>query len=127
MGPVGWFLLGEVLLLGIRAGTTLAGGADWGFPGDGWRSVWQVAMVTIAVVGLLVPVALRPAALLVGVVYLVVTILELFDGTSLFGVIPVDARDRIIHPAVALLAALALLVTRRVARSSTRSADEIRS
>jgi hypothetical protein len=87
----------------VRAGTTLLGGADFGLPGTGWRSVFQLAAVVILVVGLLRPGATTAAVVTVAVVYTLATVLELFHGTDLLGVIPVDGRDRIVHPLVALL------------------------
>ena len=36
-----------------------------------------------------------------GAVYLVATMLELAHGTDLLGVVPVDMRDRVVHPLLA--------------------------
>ena len=114
LGPAGWFCLAIILVFGIRAGTTLAGGADWTLPSTGLRSVWQIAMVLLAIAGLIFQIRIRWFVGIIGLVYLAATVLELFDGTSLFGVIPVDMRDRIIHPLVALLAAAVIAIVNRV-------------
>lgn len=119
LGPAGWFCLAEILVLGVRASTTLAGGASWELPSDGIRSLWQIVMVLIAIAGLVFQSRIRLFVGIIGGVYLLATILELFDGTSLFGVIPVDARDRIIHPLVFVLALVAIVVVSRARRSRT--------
>jgi hypothetical protein len=61
--------------------------------------------------------SLLPAALaLVAVVYLAATLSELLDPEQLIGLIPVDMRDRIVHPIVALLATGALVLAIGVRR-----------
>lgn len=107
--------VGAAFLL-IRATTTLLAGASWETPGDGWRSVWQLAIVAVLAYGLLRPPALRAAVAAVGAIYLACTISELVNPDDLLGVIPVDMRDRVVHPALALLAFGALLLTREGAR-----------
>jgi hypothetical protein len=57
--------------------------------------------------------ATRIAVAAVSVIYLLATLSELADGTTLLGAIPVDMRDRIIHPLIAGLAAAALAIGRR--------------
>jgi hypothetical protein len=110
LGPAGWFCIAVILVFGVRAVTTLAAGGDWHTPGTGWRSLWQLIMVAVAVAGLIWQSRIRVAVGVIGATYLVASILELFDGTTLLGVIPVDARDRFIHPLVAVLAAVVLVV-----------------
>ena len=38
---------------------------------------------------------------------------ELVNGTTLLGAIPVGMRDRIVHPLIAVLGAIALMIGRR--------------
>jgi hypothetical protein len=99
------------MFLCVRGLTTLFSGPDFSFPGDGWRAV---AQVVIAVV-LFACVARRTAALraviAVGVVYLAETLLGLIDGRDILGVIPVDMRDKIVHPTLAILALVAVGIT----------------
>ena len=47
--------------------------------------------------------------------YLLATVSELVNGTTLLGAIPVDMRDRIVHPLIAVLGAIALVIGRRQA------------
>jgi hypothetical protein len=93
------------LLFGIRAGTTLLVGASFATPGDGWRAIFQLLAVAVLATG---SARERTAAIsvrVVGVTYLAATVLESVHGMDLFGVVPVDARDRIVHPLIALAAA----------------------
>ncbi|OBI91833.1 hypothetical protein A9X00_16790 [Mycobacterium sp. 1245805.9] len=97
----------------MRATSTLVAGACFDLPGDGWRSVWQLAMVVVLAVGIAYPRAASAAVLTVGLVYALATGLEAFHGTDLVGVVPVDTRDRVVHPLLAGLAVLCVLLGRR--------------
>jgi hypothetical protein len=109
------------VFLGIRAVTTLAAGASFAVPGDGWRSLFQLAAVAVLAAGIASPRAARAAVAAVTVIYLLATVSELSDGTTLLGAIPVDMRDRLVHPLIAVLGAVALLIGRRVAASRRAS------
>jgi hypothetical protein len=61
----------------------------------------------------------RGCVVIVGLVYLAATVLELFNGTSLLGVIPVDARDRVVHPLIAITAGTCVAVSRVRSRPGT--------
>jgi hypothetical protein len=108
-----WYGVAAGLFLGIRAVTTLAAGASFAVPGDGWRALFQLVAVAILAVGIASPRATRAAVAAVTVIYLLATVSELVDGTTLLGAIPVDMRDRIVHPLIAVLGAAALAIGRR--------------
>ena len=108
-----WYCVTVGLFLGIRAITTLAAGASFAVPGDGWRSLFQLVAVAILAAGIASPRAARIAVAAVTVIYLLATASELVDGTTLLGAIPVDMRDRVIHPLIAVLGAIALVISRR--------------
>ena len=108
-----WYCVAVGLFLGIRAITTLAAGASFAVPGDGWRSLFQLVAVAILAAGIASPRAARIAVAAVTVIYLLATASELVDGTTLLGAIPVDMRDRVIHPLIAVLGAIALVISRR--------------
>lgn len=108
-----WYCLVVALFLGARATSTLATGASFGLPGDGWRSVWQLAMVAVLATGIARPRAAGAAAGVVGLIYATATGLEALHGTDLLGAVPVDTRDRIVHPLLAGLAGLSLLLGKR--------------
>jgi hypothetical protein len=105
-----WYCLVVLLFLGVRALTTLAVGAGFGMPGAGWRAVWQLLLCAVLAVGLVRPRAVRAAVAVVGVGYLVATALEMLHGADLLGIIPVDMRDRVVHPLLAVAAAGCLLI-----------------
>lgn len=108
-----WYCLIVAVFLGIRATTTLAAGASFTTPGTGWRATWQLLVVAILLAGLLAPRLTRPATAATGLIYLAATILEFFDGATLLGIVPVDMRDRFVHPLLAVAAALCLAVALR--------------
>ena len=105
----------------VRAISTLAGGASFAVPGTGWRSLFQLAAVAILVAGILRPKAARVAVAAVTVIYLLATVSELVNGTILLGAIPVDMRDRIVHPLIAILGAAALYLPMAVASACMRA------
>lgn len=112
--PLAWFCLLYVAVFAVRSVGTLVGGeATWSTPGTGWRSVWQLIMIAICLVGLLSPARLRLAVGTVVVVYALATVSELIDPRVLVGAIPVDMRDRWVHPLVAVLGATALVAVAR--------------
>jgi len=117
-----WYCVAVGLFLGIRAVTTLAAGASFAVPGDGWRALFQLVAVVILAAGIAAPGAARTAAVAVGVIYLLATVSELVNGTTLLGAIPVDMRDRLVHPLIALLAAIALVIGRRQAAAGRAGA-----
>jgi len=105
-----WYGVAVGLFLGIRSLTTLASGASFAVPGDGWRSLFQLVAVAILAAGVARPRATRVAVAAVTVIYLLATLSELVNGTVLLGAVPVDMRDRIVHPLIALLGAIALVI-----------------
>jgi hypothetical protein len=117
-----WYAAAVGLFLGIRAVTTLAAGASFAVPGDGWRSVFQLAAVAVLAAGIASPRAARAAVAAVTVTYLLATAWEVSGGATLLGAIPVDMRDRLVHPLIAVLGVAALLIGRRRAAASRRGA-----
>ena len=107
-----WYCVAAGLFLGTRAITTLAAGASFAVPGDGWRSLFQLAAAAILAAGIARPRAARAAVAAVIVIYALATVSELVDGTTLLGAIPVDMRDRLVHPLIAVLGAIALVTGR---------------
>ena len=105
-----WYAVAVGGFLFVRAISTLAGGASFAVPGTGWRSLFQLVAVAILVAGLVRPRAMRAAVAAVTVIYLLATVSELVNGTILLGAVPVDMRDRIVHPLIAILGAAALFL-----------------
>lgn len=102
---VGLFLL-------VRAVTTLAGGASFALPGDGWRAAAQLAVASMLLACGPRHRTARIAALATAVLYTAETVLGSLDGTTILGAIPVDTRDMIVHPALAVLAYAAYFASR---------------
>ena len=102
--------IGSFLL--IRAVSTLLAGAGYGFPGDGWRAILQLVLGTLLLAAISGRAAARRAVLAVGVIYAGQTVLGL-HGHDILGTIPVDMRDRVVHPALAILALVAVAATAR--------------
>lgn len=109
-----WYCVAIALFLGVRAITTLAAGASFAVPGDGWRAVFQLVAVAILVAGAARPSLTRACVAAVTVIYLLASVSELVDGTVLLGAVPVDMRDRVVHPLIALAGAVALIIGRRM-------------
>jgi hypothetical protein len=116
-----WFCVAVAVFLGVRATLTLLVGASFALPGDGWRSVWQLAVVAVLAVGIAHAAASRAAVAVVAVVYAAATGLESFHGSDLLGAVPVDLRDRLVHPLLAGLAVTCLLLARQRARPPSPS------
>ena len=120
-GILRWYGVAVGGFLFVRAISTLAGGASFAVPGTGWRSLFQLAAVAILVAGLVRPKAMRIAVVAVTVIYLLATVSELVNGTILLGAVPVDMRDRIVHPLIAILGAAALYLPMAVASARLRA------
>ena len=102
---VGLFLL-------VRGATTLTAGAGYGLPGDGWRAILQLVLATLLLASITRRRAARNAVIIVGLIYAAQTLLGL-GMHDILGIIPVDSRDHIVHPAIAILALTAAAATGR--------------
>jgi Domain of unknown function (DUF4383) len=101
----------------IRGGSTLIGGASFAAPGDGWRAALQLAIAAFLLASGGSRVAAYRAVITVAVIYAVVTVLGIASGHDVLGVIPVDGRDKIVHPLIAMLAlAVSIFEARRLRR-----------
>ncbi|MGV9611422.1 hypothetical protein [Nocardia xishanensis] len=110
-----WYCLVVGLFLLIRSVTTLLGDPVFATPGSGWRAVLQAVVAVALLAGLRTrPV---PVVVAVGALYASETVLGALGGDAILGIIPVDMRDRIVHPTLAIAAALVVLVARRGGRA----------
>lgn len=108
-------LIGGFLL--IRGGSTLIAGASFAAPGDGWRAAFQLAIAAFLLSSSGSRIGAYRAVIAVAVIYAVVTALGIVSGHDVLGVIPVDARDKIVHPLIAVLAlAVGMFEARRLRR-----------
>jgi hypothetical protein len=111
--PAQWYAALVAAFLAVRAITTLAAGAAFGAPGDGWRAVFQLCVACVLLASVRARAGAARAVLGVGVLYLIVTVLGLLNGHDILGVIPVDGRDKVVHPLLGLTALLVGLWERR--------------
>ena len=119
MTPARCYCLGIGLFLLIRGTTTLTGGAGYGLPGDGWRAILQLALATLLIAATTRRTTARTAAVVVGLIYAAQTLLGLHMH-DILGIIPIDSRDRIVHPTIAILGLTAAAAT-RPGRTALRS------
>jgi Domain of unknown function (DUF4383) len=110
--PARCFCVGIGLFLLVRGGTTLIGDAGFGLPGDGWRAILQLVLATLLLAATTRRSAARTAVIVVGLVYAAQTLLAI-GRHDVLGVIPVDSRDHIVHPAIAILALAVVLAASR--------------
>jgi hypothetical protein len=110
--PARRYCLGIGLFLLIRGGSTLTGGAGYGLPGDGWRAILQLLLATLLLAATTRRATARNAVIVVGLIYAAQTLLGIHMH-DLLGIIPLDSRDSIVHAAIAILALMAVVTTRR--------------
>lgn len=110
--PARFYCLAIGLFLLIRGGSTLTGGAGYGLPGDGWRAILQLMLAALLLAAIARRATERNAVIAVGLIYAAQTLLGIHMH-DLVGIIPLDSNDRIVHPALAILALMAVVTTRR--------------
>ena len=88
--------------LTLRGASTLLAGASFARPGDGWRAVYQLTVAAVLLLSARRRSSARAAVLAVGAFYALVTLLGILGGHDILGVVPVDARDKVVHPLLAL-------------------------
>ena len=117
--PAQWYCLlagAALLLAGIfgfiadatfDAGNDLNGDSFLGFEVNGWHNVVHVlsGIVLLAVFSRRRPA--RTVALAFGIVYGLVTIIGLIDGSDVLGIIPVNGADNVLHLALSAAGILA--------------------
>jgi hypothetical protein len=100
--PARWYAIVVGAFLAIRALSTLVAGASFATPGDGWRAVFQLFVAAALLLALSTRFSTARTDFAVGVLYVLVTVLGLVDGHDVLGVIPVDSRDKVVHPLIAV-------------------------
>jgi hypothetical protein len=109
--PARCYCLAIGVFLVARGGTTLAGGAGYGLPGDGWRAILQLVLGALLLAAITSRRTARNAVIAVGLLYAAQTLLGIHMH-DLLGIIPLDGRDHVVHPAIAILALIAAGATR---------------
>ena len=96
-------LLVGVFLL-VRGASTLVAGASFALPGDGWRAAFQLLAAALLLLCSPSRAAAYRTVIAVGATYAVLSVAGIANGHDVLGILPVDTRDNIVHPALAILA-----------------------
>ena len=103
-----WFCLVVGVLLALRGAQQLLAGADFGTPGEGWRASQQLLTALLLLLGQRTQRGARLVLIPFALFYAVLAIVGDINGHEAFGLLPIDTRDKLVHPGYAVLA-LALL------------------
>ena len=103
-----WFCLVVGVLLALRGTQQLIAGAHFGTPGEGWRASQQLLTALLLLVGQRTARGARLVLIPFALFYTVLAIVGDINGHEAFGLLPVDTRDKVIHPIYAALALLLL-------------------
>ncbi|HEV2981974.1 MAG TPA: DUF4383 domain-containing protein [Solirubrobacteraceae bacterium] len=103
-----WFCLVVGVLLALRGAQQLLGGAGFGTPGEGWRATQQLLTSLLLLLGQRTERGARLVLIPFALFYVVLALVGDINGHEAFGLLPVDARDKVIHPLYAVLALLIL-------------------
>lgn len=116
-GVVGTVLL-VAGLIGLAVDTSFHTGGDidghrlLGLEVNGWHNLVHLASGLLLLAGLGSNRRARRVCRLFGFTYLIVTIVGLADGNDLFGLLPINAADNVLHAALVLVALWAAAVSK---------------
>lgn len=88
-----------------------------GFEVNGWHNVVHIGSGLALLAAASAPSAATVGAVAFALTYLVVTVIGFIDGSDVFGIIPVNTADNVLHAAIALLGLLAVSAPARPARA----------
>ena len=100
-------LIGLAVDSSFDTGAGLDGGRLLGLEVNGWHNLVHLASGLLLLAGLGSNRRARKVCRLFGVAYLVVTIVGLADGDDLFGLLPINGADNILHAVLAIGALVA--------------------
>jgi hypothetical protein len=98
------------VVLALRGAQQLAAGAHFNTPGEGWRASQQLVTALVLLLGQRTQRSARLVLIPFALFYAVLAIVGDINGHQAFGLLPVDTRDKFIHPIYAVLALLLLAV-----------------
>ena len=104
-------------LVGFAADSTfdtgdVQGDTLLGLEVNGWHNVVHLASGLLLLAGLGSNARARKVCKLFGLTYLVVSIVGLIDGSDIFGLLPVNAADNVLHAVLAVVALWAAAVSK---------------
>jgi hypothetical protein len=91
---------------------TVQGGSFLGFEVNGWHNLVHLASGLVLLAAANAAPAARLTAITFGVVYGIVALIGLIDGSDVLGIIPVNGADNLLHIALAALGVVAGLASR---------------
>jgi hypothetical protein len=97
-------LIGLAVDTSFDTGSGIDGDRLLGLEVNGWHNLVHIASGLLLLAGLGSNSRARRVCKLFGLTYLVVTIVGLVDGDDLFGLLPVNTADNLLHLAFAFLA-----------------------
>ena len=103
-----WFCLIVGVLLALRGAQQLTAGARFNTPGEGWRASQQLLTALLLLLGQRTERGARLVLIPFALFYAVLAIVGDINGHEAFGLLPVDTRDKFVHPIYAVLALLLL-------------------
>jgi len=111
-----WFCLVVGVLLALRGAQQFVAGAHFSAPGEGWRASQQLLFALMLLIGQRTPRGALLVLIPFAIFYTVVTFVGDINGHEAFGLLPIDTRDKFVHPLYAVLAIAILLTAWRRAR-----------
>jgi Domain of unknown function (DUF4383) len=139
--PAQWYCLlagAALLLAGITGfiadatfdtGSEIDGGSLLGFEVNGWHNLVHLASGAVLLAASAKRKTAKTVAIAFGAVYGLVALIGLIDGKDIFGLIPVNPADNVLHIALSLLGIVAGLVSDaddRTGRDRVDTADRDR-
>jgi len=97
---------------GGNVGGGLQGDSFLGFEVNGWHNVVHLLSGLVLLAAYRNWRTAKTVALAFGVVYGIVTIIGLIDGTDVLGIIPVNAADNVLHILLSVLGVVSALISR---------------
>jgi hypothetical protein len=104
-----WFCLVVGVLLALRGAQQLLAGAGFNTPGEGWRASQQLLFALMLLIGQRTAKGARIVLIPFAVFYTVVSFVGDINGHEAFGLLPIDTRDKFVHPVYAVLAIVLLV------------------
>ena len=104
---------------------SVQGGSLLGFEVNGWHNLVHLASGLVLLAAANTRPTAKAIALGFGLVYGLVAIIGLIDGSDVIGLIPVNSADNILHIALAALGIIAGLIS-KARRQHGHSADTVR-
>ena len=132
--PAQWFCLivGAVLVLAgllgfltdssFDTGTPLNGDKLLGLEVNGWHNIVHIASGLFLLAMSPKRASAKTGALVFGAIYVVVTIIGLVDGNDIFGILPINGFDNVLHAILAIAGIGAALASNADDRAADRTA-----